>query len=76
MACWERPRSGGKRPVMPEPSLPRIIRYPRKGAGSGGRGQPSLDLVDLLVVDLVGAILRPKATGVGAGAEPLAAMAR
>ena len=44
-------------------------------AGAGGRGEALLDDVDLVAVDLAGAIFRPEAAAVGAGAEPLAAVA-
>ena len=44
-------------------------------AGAGGGGELALDLGDFLVVDLAGAVLRPEAAAVGAGAEPLAVMA-
>ena len=45
-------------------------------AGAGGDGELPLDLRDLRGLDVAGAIARPEAPAVGAGAEPLAAMAR
>ena len=45
------------------------------GAGAGGGGEPAFDLSDLGRVDLAGAIARPEAAAIGAGAEALAAMA-
>ena len=44
-------------------------------AGAGGGGELAFDLVDFLVVDRAGAILRPEAAAIGAGAQPFAAMA-
>ena len=53
-------------------------RHGRRGAhhraGAGRHGELTLDLVDFLVVNIAGAIARPVAAAVGAGAEPLAAM--
>ena len=45
------------------------------GAGAGGRRETPFDFRNFIVVDLSGAVLRPEAAAVGAGAQPLAAMA-
>ena len=44
-------------------------------AGAGGGGELAFDLGNFLVVDFAGAVLRPEAAAIGAGAQPLAAMA-
>ena len=46
------------------------------GTGAGGRREVALDLVDLVGSDLAGAVPRPKAAAIGAGAEALAMPAR
>ena len=44
-------------------------------AGAGGDRELAFDLGNLVGIDLAGAIARPEAAAIGAGAEPLAAMA-
>ena len=44
-------------------------------AGAGGGGEPRFNFGDFLVVDFAGAVLRPEAAAIGAGAEPLAVIA-
>ena len=45
-------------------------------AGPGGRREVAFDLVDLVAVDLAGAVPGPEPPAIGAGAEPLAMPAR
>ena len=51
-------------------------RRAHHGAGALGRREPALDGLDLVRIDAAGAVFRPEAPAVGAGAQPLAAVAR
>ena len=68
--------------TIPAPHAERLgdrrhrARRPHDGAGAGGRREVAFDLADLVALYLAGAVARPEAPAIGAGAEPLAMPAR